>query len=73
MRYDGNNLIIDSKEPDFNKYHDFLTGETRYNALVIKNPNLAEKLLNQNMEDSIKRYEYYKKISEKDKNSNVSN
>ena len=73
MRYDGNNLVVDSKEPDFNKYHDFLTGETRYNALVIKNPNLADILLNQNMEDSIKRYEYYKKISEKNKNSNVSN
>ena len=32
----GEELFIDSKEPDFEKYHEFLNGEVRYNSLVLK-------------------------------------
>ena len=39
---DAEELFIDSKEPDFEKYHDFLNGEVRYNSLVLKNPDLAK-------------------------------
>lgn len=64
MRYDGGVLFLDSKEPNFEKYDEFLNGEVRYNALKIKNPQLATELLNMQKEQSIKRYQYYKKLSE---------
>ena len=63
MRYD-NNLVIDSKEPEFDMYNDFLNNEIRYNALKIKDENLAKELLSYQKENAVKRYNYYKKISE---------
>lgn len=63
MRYIDGTLIMDSKEPNFEKYGDFLDGEVRYNALKIKNPDLAQKLLTSNCEHAKKRYEYYKDLS----------
>ena len=63
MRYD-NNLVIDSKEPEFDKYNDFLNNEIRYNALKIKDENLAKELLSYQKENAVKRYNFYKKISE---------
>ena len=61
MRYD-NKLIIDSKEPDFNKYEAFLDNEVRFNALKIKDKKLADEILNEQKENAIKRYEYYKNL-----------
>ena len=55
-------LYIDSKEPDFDRYHEFLNNEIRYKALKIKNENLADELLNLQKENAIKRYNYYKKL-----------
>jgi pyruvate-ferredoxin/flavodoxin oxidoreductase len=55
-------LYIDSKEPDFNLYKDFLNNEVRYNSLKIKDEKLAEEILKINQENAIKRYEYYNKI-----------
>ena len=63
MRYDGL-YHIDSKEPDFNKYETFLDNEVRFNALKIKDKELASKLLESQKENAKNRYEYYKKISE---------
>ena len=63
MRYDGK-YYIDSKEPDFNKYETFLDNEVRFNALKIKDNELASKLLEEQKENAINRYEYYKKLSE---------
>lgn len=63
MRYDGK-YHIDSKEPDFNKYETFLDNEVRFNALKIKNKEFASKILEEQKENAIKRYEYYKKVSE---------
>lgn len=63
MRYDEK-YHIDSKEPDFNKYGTFLDNEVRFNALKIKDKELASKLLENQKENAINRYEYYKKISE---------
>ena len=65
MRYDGVNLTVDSKEPDYEKYDDFLQGEVRYNALKIKNPLLAEELLELNKNAAKKRYEYYTHLMSK--------
>ena len=55
-------LYIDSKEPDFERYHEFLDNEVRFKALKIKNKELAEELLNLQKENAIKRYNYYKKL-----------
>ena len=63
MRYDGE-THIDSKEPNFDKYETFLDNEVRFNALKIKDKDLANKVLEEQQENAIKRYKYYKKISE---------
>ena len=65
MRYDGE-YHIDSVEPNFDKYDDFLSNEVRYNALKIKNPEYAKELLEKQKENAIKRYEYYKSMQKKD-------
>ena len=67
MRYnpEEEKLYLDSKEPNFDKYEDFLNNEVRYNALKIKNKEFAETLLNNQKENAIKRYNYYKKESSK--------
>ncbi len=66
MRYtpEDDKLTIDSKEPDFTKYEYLLNNEVRYNSLVKKNPELAKTVLELNKQDAIKRYNYYKKLSE---------
>ena len=66
MRYTPENekLTIDSREPDFSKYEQLLNNEVRYNSLVKKNPELAKEVLELNKQDAIKRYNYYKKLSE---------
>ncbi len=63
MRHDGE-THIDSKEPNFDKYETFLDNEVRFNALKIKDKDLASKVLEEQKENAIKRYKYYKKISE---------
>ena len=61
MRYD-NELILDSKEPDFSKYESFLDNEVRFNALKIKDKKLASVLLNEQKQNAINRYNYYKNL-----------
>ena len=61
MRYDGE-YRLDSKEPDFAKYEEFLNNEVRFNALKIKDPDLAEEILTEQKENAINRYNYYKNI-----------
>ena len=68
MRYNGEKLTIDSKEPNYEKYEEFLDGEVRYNSLRIKNPDLANVLLTINKENAIDRYNYYKNLVTNDKN-----
>ena len=64
MRYNPteDKLYIDSKEPDFSRYDEFLSNEVRFNALKIKDKDLAVELLNRQKENAIKRYNYYKKL-----------
>lgn len=66
MRYkpEEEKLYLDNKEPDFAKYEKFLDNEVRYNALKIKDEALAKELLEKQIENAKKRYEYYKKLSE---------
>ena len=63
MRYDGK-LHLDSKEPDFDLYENFLNNEVRYNALKIKDKEFASLILNEQKENAINRYRYYKELSE---------
>ena len=64
MRYipEEDKLYLDSKEPDFNRYHEFLDNEVRFKSLKIKDESLAKVLLENQKENAIKRYEYYKKM-----------
>lgn len=65
MRYFDNKLHLDSAEPKFEKYHEFLNNEVRYMSLKIKDAKLAEELLEANKASAIKRYEYYKELASK--------
>ncbi len=65
MRYNPTEekLYLDSKEPNFDAYENFLDNETRYHSLKIKDEQLAKELLEMNKENAIKRYNYYKEKS----------
>ena len=65
MRYQKGELFIDSPEPNFEKYNDFLNNEVRYKSLKIKNEIYAEAILEKQKDNAIKRYDYYKKIQQK--------
>ena len=65
MRYD-NGLKIDSAKPNFDKYEEFLDNEVRFNALKLKNPELAKEILAEQKENAIKRYEDYQKMLNKE-------
>ncbi len=65
MRYYDNNLYLDSKEPNFDKYEDFLDNEVRFRSLKLKDENLAKELLDNQIKNAKKRYEYYKSIANK--------
>ena len=63
MRYKDNKIIIDSKEPDFDKYESYLNNEVRYNSLKKKNIKEAQELLELQKNNAIKRYEYFKNLT----------
>jgi len=67
MRYNPKEekLYMDSKEPNFDKYEDFLNNEVRFNALKIKDEKLANEVLKSQKENSIKRFNYYKELTNK--------
>ena len=56
-----NPLQIDSKEPDWDKYDEYLMGETRYAQLKNINPAKAEALLAENKAEAKRRYSMYQK------------
>lgn len=49
-------LSLDSKEPDFEKFFDFVLSQNRYAQLSKVNPDKAEELLNNSKQDAINRY-----------------
>lgn len=65
MRKKDGILQIDSKEPDFSKYHEFLMNESRYNKIYKRNKEESLKLLELNRSEAEERYRNYKDISEK--------
>ena len=64
MRYKDNKLYIDSREPNFEKYEEYLKNEIRYSALEIKDKKIADELLKLNKSYAINRYNYYKNLAE---------
>jgi len=67
MRYNpiDKKLVIDSKEPNFDKYEEFLNNEVRFKSLKLKDEILAAEVLSNQKENSIKRYSYYKELTNK--------
>ena len=63
FRYDGENFTLDSKNPDFDLYEEFLNNQTRYAMLKAVNNSKADELLLENKENAIKRFEYYKNLT----------
>ncbi len=68
MRYkpEEEKLYLDSKQPNFDKYQEFLEREVRYKSLMIKNKEMAMDLLKLNREASEKSYHYYENLVKKD-------
>ena len=60
-----NPFILDSKEPDYDKFEDFLKSETRYASLAKAHPDTAEALYAQTKELSQARYARYKEMAGK--------
>jgi pyruvate-ferredoxin/flavodoxin oxidoreductase len=60
-----NPMQLDSKEPDWSKFQDFLKGEVRYNSLAKMFPKEAEELFVKAEENAKWRYNGYKRMAEK--------
>ncbi len=60
----SNGFHLDSKEPDWSKFRDFIMGEVRYNSLMKTFPQEAEELFVATERNAKIRYEGYKKLAE---------
>lgn len=58
-----NPFILDSKEPQWGKFEDFLKGEVRYNALLKQYPTEGQELFDAAMERAKWRYHSYTRFS----------
>ena len=61
-----NPFTLDSKEPDWSKFHDFLLGEVRYLSVKKAYPNEAEELFKAAEEMAKLRYKSYVRKSQED-------
>lgn len=61
-----NPFTMDSKEPDWSKYDQFLMNEGRYAALKALNPEKANELLEFNKKDAQNRYKNYMRLANTD-------
>ncbi len=58
-----NGFILDSKEPDWNKFQDFLRGEVRFDALTKTFPDEAKILFEVTQQNAEWRYNQYRKLA----------
>jgi pyruvate-ferredoxin/flavodoxin oxidoreductase len=58
-----NPFQLDSKEPDWSKFRDFLNGEVRYTSLKKSFPEVADELFESAEVNAKWRYNYYKRLS----------
>ncbi len=64
---DGENpFILDSKEPDYEKFKAYLKAQVRYSRLARQFPEQADKLFAQAEADVRRRYETYKRLASND-------
>lgn len=65
FRYNPENqkLVLDSKNPDFEQYEDFLNLQNRYRILKTINPDEADQMLEDNKKEAMKKYQFYEKLS----------
>ncbi|MFP4025051.1 MAG: pyruvate:ferredoxin (flavodoxin) oxidoreductase [Thiohalospira sp.] len=61
-----NPFVIDSKEPDWSKFQDFLLSEVRYTSLKKSFPDVAEELFVRAEDDAKWRYKSYKRLESHD-------
>ncbi|MFW5607564.1 MAG: pyruvate:ferredoxin (flavodoxin) oxidoreductase, partial [Campylobacter hyointestinalis] len=61
-----NPLKITSKEPEWDRYEEFLLNEVRYNSLKKINPEHAGQLFEQNKSDAKRRYRQLKRLANAD-------
>ena len=59
-----NPFVLDSKEPDYEKFQQYLKNQVRYSRLVRQFPEQAEILFKQAENDVRRRYETYKRLAE---------
>jgi pyruvate-ferredoxin/flavodoxin oxidoreductase len=65
LKKEGKNpFILDSKEPNFDAFRDFLMSEVRYASLAQLFPAEANELFAKTQHDAAERYEYYKCLAE---------
>ncbi len=58
-----NPFVLDSKEPDWNKFRDFLMGEVRYTSLKKEFPDVADELFKAAEENARWRYNSYRRLA----------
>ncbi len=61
-----NPFIIDSKQPVWDKYQDYLLSESRYSQLAQINPDHAAELLAANLNDAKRRWKMYQRYAAMD-------
>lgn len=59
-----NPFQLDSKEPDWSKFQEFLAGETRYTSLKNEFPSEAQALFEACEDDAKRRYNGYKRLND---------
>ena len=59
-----NPMQLDSKEPDWSKFQDFLKGEVRYTSLIKQFPAEAEELFKAAEKNAKWRYNGYKRMAD---------
>ena len=55
-------FCLDSQEPNFDKYQEFLDGEVRYSSLALKDKEKALRLFEKNQNEAKARYTYLKAL-----------
>ena len=60
-----NPFILDSKEPDWDKFQDFIKSEVRYTSLMGTFPQEAEELFKVTQENAMWRYNQYRRMAGK--------
>ncbi|MDR2293534.1 MAG: pyruvate:ferredoxin (flavodoxin) oxidoreductase [Prevotellaceae bacterium] len=58
-----NGFVLDSREPDWSKFQDFIKGEIRYSSLINSFPQEAAELFDVTQQNALWRYNQYKRLA----------